>query len=474
MTTIQEIDGAPVACVKGAPSELFPRCAAVMLNGVPVPFDAARRATAQTAHDALARRGLRVLAVATGAVSVPARVRDGWRAEDVERDLTLLGLLAMEDPPRPEVPAALAACHQAGVHVVMMTGDNGLTAAAIGREIGLHDEHPRVINGTELDTFDATQLGAALKDNNVLFARVSPEHKLRLVEAYQGRGAVVAVTGDGVNDAPALKRADIGVAMGITGTDVAREAADMVLADDNFASIVAAIEEGRAVYDNVRKFVTYIFASNVPEAVPFIAFVLFRIPLPLTVMQILAVDLGTDLLPALALGMEPPEPDVMQRQPRSRRERLLNLPTLLRAYGWLGMIEAAVSLGGYFFASWSVGWRPGAPLADSGTLYATATTMSLAGIVAGQLGNVFACRSQHQSVGHLGLTSNRALLAGIAVEIALLLVLIYTPPLAAVFGLAPLHYQHWLLLATFGPLLLALEEIRKVVVRRRLQRKERS
>jgi sodium/potassium-transporting ATPase subunit alpha len=224
----------------------------------------------------------------------------------------------------------------------MVTGDHGLTAAAIGREIGLSDGGARVVTGAELDSLDDERLEALLDTKGVIFARVTPEHKLRLVEACQRKGDVVAVTGDGVNDAPALKRADIGVAMGITGTDVAREAADMVLTDDNFASIVAAIEEGRAVYDNVRKFVTYIFASNIPEIVPFIAFVLFRVPLPLTVMQILAVDPGTDLLPALALGAETPEPDVMRRPPRSRRERLLNLPTLLRAYGWLGMIEVSM------------------------------------------------------------------------------------------------------------------------------------
>ncbi len=473
MTTVQRIDGAPVACVKGAPSELFPRCTAVRWERSAVSFDASRRQAAREAHDALARRGLRVLAVATRNVDHAVQASDGWRVEDVENNLTLLGLLAMEDPPRPEVPAALAACHRAGVRVVMVTGDNGLTATAIGVEIGLHACAPRVVTGAELDALDEAALLTVLDQPSVLFARVAPEHKLRLVEAYQRRGDVVAVTGDGVNDAPALKRADIGVAMGATGTDVAREAADMVLADDNFASIVAAIEEGRAVYDNVRKFVTYIFASNVPEIVPFVAFVLFRIPLPLTVMQILAVDLGTDLLPALALGMERPEPDVMDRPPRSRRERLLNRLTLVRAYGWLGLIEAALAMGGYFFAFWLAGWHAGAPLAERGPAYVTATTMSLAGIVACQIGNAFGCRSGRESIWHLGFATNPTLLLGIAVEVALLLVLIYAPPLAAVFGLAPLGGWHWLVLATFGPLLLTLEEGRKAMKRPRCRNCER-
>ena len=466
MTTIQRIDSAAVACVKGAPGEIFARCVAIRLRGGAEPFDGELRQRAEVAHDAMARRGLRVLAVATRGVDPNSQANDGWHVEDVERNLTLLGLIAMEDPPRPEVASAIAACRQAGVRVVMVTGDHGLTAAAIGREIGLSDGDPRVVTGVELDSLDDGRLAALLDTRDVIFARVTPEHKLRLVEACRRKGEVVAVTGDGVNDAPALKRADIGVAMGITGTDVAREAADMVLADDNFANIVAAIEEGRAVYDNVRKFVTYIFASNIPELVPFIIFVLFRIPLPLTVMQILAVDLGTDLLPALALGTESPEPDVMRRPPRSRRERLLNLPTLLRAYGWLGMIEAALSLGGYFFAYWLAGWRQGAPLAGSGLVYATVTTMSLAGIVACQIGNAFACRSGHQASWRLPFASNPLLLIGILVEAALLLLLVYAPPLQTVFGLAPLGIKHWLLLATFGPLLLVCEECRKAVCRR--------
>jgi magnesium-transporting ATPase (P-type) len=247
-----------------------------------------------------------------------------------------------------------------------------------------------------------------------------------------------------------------------------REAADMVLRDDNFASIVAAIEEGRSVYDNVRKFLTYILASNVPEIVPFVAFVLLRIPLPLTVMQILAVDLGTDLLPALALGREPPEPEVMWRRPRRRSERLLNRGTLVRAYLWLGAIEAALSMGGFFFVYWLSGWRPGGSMPDHGSLYATATTMSLAGIVAAQVGNAFACRSSRESILRIGWSTNRLLLAGLVLEVALLLLLMHWVPAARVFGLAPLHGVHWLLLAGFGPALLLCEEVRKALWRWRI------
>ena len=463
MTTIQRIEGTAVACIKGAPSELFPRCSKILWNGDVVPFGDRQRQAAEASHNAMASRSLRVLAVAIRDVNSELENDNSWRADDVERELTLLGLLAMEDPPRPEVTDAVAACRRAGIRVRMVTGDDGTTATAIGREIGLYNDQVHVITGAKLDTLSDDELALRLGTPDVLFARVSPEHKLRLVEACQRRGEVVAVTGDGVNDAPALKRADIGVAMGATGTDVAREAADMVLADDNFASIVAAIEEGRAVYDNVRKFITYIFASNIPEVVPFIAFVLFQIPLPLTVMQILAVDLGTDLLPALALGMERPESDVMSRSPRSRSERLLNLPTLLHAYGWLGLIEAALSMLAYFFTYHRAGLHSGATLSSTSSIYMTATTMTFAGIVACQIGNAFACRSDRQSIFQMGFASNRMLMACVAVEIALLVALIYVPPLQSAFGLAPLDSMHWLLLATFPLLLLTMEETRKAL-----------
>ena len=246
----------------------------------------------------------------------------------------------------------------------------------------------------------------------VLFARTSPAHKLAIVRALEAGGELVAVTGDGVNDAPALKGAAIGVAMGQRGSDVAKEAAVMVITDDNFASIVAAVRQGRAIYANVGKFITYIFASNVPELVPFLAFVFLGIPLPLTVMQILAVDLGTDLLPALALGAERPEPGVMDRPPRPRTERLLSRRRLLHAYGFLGVAEAALALGAFFWAYWLAGWRPGLPMAATGDLYRRATTLTLAGIVAAQVGNVLACRTERTSVFRLGLWSNRAVLLG--------------------------------------------------------------
>lgn len=461
MTTVHRTDQGLVACMKGAAHEVLPRC----VEGAGIAKEAwlSRRVEAELAARHLADRGLRVLAVASRHV-----VEDEDLASvEFESRMTFLGLLAMEDPPRAEVRSAIGSCRAAGIRTIMATGDDGHTAAAIGREIELHGDKVHVVTGEQLDLMGDRALGLLLGDRNVIFSRVSPAHKLRLVETLQKRGEVVAVTGDGVNDAPALKLADVGVAMGGRGTDVARAAADVVLLDDNFATIVAAIEEGRAVYENVRKFVTYILASNVPEIVPFLAFVLFRIPLPLTVMQILAVDLGTDLFPALALGMEPPEPGLMHRPPRARSSPLLDHRMLLRAYGWLGAIEAIMGLSGFFFVYILAGWRFGEPMADAGPLYAAATTMSLSGIVACQLGNGLACRSEATSLITLGVFGNKPLLFAMLVEVLALIGLIYVPALANIFQLERLSPAHWGVLALFGPLLLLAEEVRKHGARRR-------
>jgi Ca2+-transporting ATPase len=460
MTLVRAIDGSAVAFVKGAPRETLALCDRIRWGTATRPLTDELRSEILRAHDRLAVDGLRILAVAVRPVE---KRLIGGPAAAVERELTFLGLVALSDPPRPEVKDAVALCRRAGVRVVMMTGDYGLTAQAIARQLGLPVD--KVVTGEELDRLPPPALADLIAQPNVLFARVSPAHKLSIVSTLEALREVVAVTGDGVNDAPALKAADIGVAMGRRGSDVAKEAAEMVITDDNFASIVAAIRQGRATWDNMGKFVTYIFASNVPELVPFLAFVLLGIPLPLTVMQILAVDLGTDLLPALALGAEEPEPGVMDRSPRARDERLLGPARLLRAYAFLGVAEAALSLLAFFWVYWLAGWRPGLPMAADGELYRRATTMTLAGIVAAQIGNVFACRTDRDSLFRIGVTSNRLVLVGIAAEVGILLGLMFVPPFPSVFGLVPPSFREWQLLLLFPPAMLALEEARKWCVR---------
>ena len=469
MTLVRSEDGIAVACVKGAPRETLALCSAIAVDGEAVPLTDARRHAFVTEHDRLAGEGLRLLAVARR--RLPSSLL-GATADAVECELTMLGFLALWDPPRAEVPEAVALCERAGIRVVMLTGDYGLTGQAIGRRVGLTTR--KVVNGHDVERLDADSLRRLASEPGVVFARMSPAHKLAVVEALKVAGEVVAVTGDGVNDAPALRMADIGVAMGRRGTEVAREAAEMVLADDNFATIVAAVREGRAIYANMGKFVRYIFASNVPELVPFLAFVLLGVPLPLTVMQILAVDLGTDLIPALGLGSERPEPGVMDRPPRRREERLLNAGRLLHAYGFLGVIEAVLSLGAFFWVYWLSGWRPGLPMATVGDLYQRATTLTFAAIVAAQVGNVFACRTERASVFRVGLFRNRLVLVGVGLEIALVLTLIFVPILRHLFGLAPLALAEWAPLLAFPAIVLALEEGRKWVLRHHRPRRDRA
>jgi magnesium-transporting ATPase (P-type) len=454
--------------VKGAPNEVLALCTQIWHDGQACRLDDQIRAQIVRANDTYAHDGLRVLAIALR--QLPDDLNE-YTPESVECDLTFLGLVAMQDPPRPEVAAAVAQCHRAGIRIIMITGDYGLTAESIGRRIGIiRGMRPRIITGAELDTLDDVALQAALGDE-VVFARVAPEHKLRVVSALQQLGHVVAVTGDGVNDAPALKKADIGVAMGVSGTDVAKEAADMVLTDDNFASIVSAVEEGRAVYANIRKFATYVFNSNMAEAVPFVVMLFSRgaIPLPLTVMQVLAIDLGTDMVPAIGLGAEPPEAGVMERPPRSRQQPLLTGSLLARALLWFGLIESAASMAAYFFLNWLYGW-PAVSLAAEGTLtYRMATTMTLAGVVAAQVGAVFACRTNRASVFRIGLFTNRLVLLGVAIELVILGLLIYTPFLQRLFNTAPIGIREWAFVFAWTPVLFLADELRKALLRRKTE-----
>jgi magnesium-transporting ATPase (P-type) len=348
----------------------------------------------------------------------------------------------------------------------MVTGDHPHTAGALAREIGLA-QNPLTVTGDQLRALSDTDLQLLLNEPELIFARTGADQKMRIVQALQRKGEIVAVTGDGVNDAPALKCADVGIAMGISGTDVAKEAADIILLDDHFATIVSAIEEGRAVYDNLRKFLTYILTSNVPEMVPYLAFVLFKIPLPLTIIQILAVDLGTDMLPALALGAERPDPTTMQRPPRPRSERLLNWGTLLRAYLFLGPLEAIAGMAAFFYVLHGSAWRLRIGLDFHDNLYLQATAACLSAIIAMQVVNVMLCRHPTLSAFSRGQHRNRLIAYGIGFELLLLLLIDYTPWGNTLFGTAPLGIEVWLFIIPFGVGMLLLEELRKAVIRRR-------
>ena len=465
MTTIQVLQGRTLALTKGAPETLLPLCRGWLNNGQSAPLDESSRQELTASCHQMMDLGLRVLSFAYRDVSDRELVANS--PECIERDMTFVGLIGLQDPPRPEVAQALGKCHEAGIKVIMITGDAGRTAVAIGKETGLVRTSPTVVEGHELSGLSDPELREKLCEKEIIFARMTPKHKLRVVTALQEEGERVAVTGDGVNDAPALKKADIGVAMGIAGTDVAKEAADMILLDDNFATIVNAIEEGRGVYENIRKFTSYIFSSNIPEIVPYLAFVLLRIPLPLTILQILAVDLGTDMLPALALGAEKPTGNLMKQPPRDPKRSLLSAGLLRRAYLFLGPMEAAAGLFGFFYVLNSGGWRWGELLPPDDPLYLQATTACLTAIVVTQIANVFACRSFRESVFRLGFFSNPLIFFGILIELGFQLFIVYHPLGNRMFGTASLPATVWLVLIPFAVFLFVAEEIRKAIVRSR-------
>ncbi len=454
---------------KGALETVLPLCTGILaddkvgaIHELPLQMtDDHKNSIMQTYHSIM-DEGLRVIALAykpVGAIhELPLQLPD---VTDIESNLVFTGLMGLEDPPRPEVPDAIRKCREAGVKVIMITGDAGRTATAIARQIGLVKNNPVVIEGHEINVMSDSVLREKLLPDEIIFARMTPVNKMRIVTILEDEGERVAVTGDGVNDAPALKKANIGIAMGMAGTDVAREAADMVLLDDNFASIVNAIEEGRSIFENIKKFITYIFAHLTPEAIPYILFSIFKIPLPLTVMQILAIDLGTETIPALALGIEPPETDIMKRPPRPRDSALIDRPLLFRSYVFLGLISTIGVLVAYFFVLFKGGWQWGVDLPIDHSLTRQAATATFLGIVMLQIGNVFACRSSKDSIFRIGFFSNRLVILGIVAEVLLSAFIIYHPVGNRIFGTAPLDLNVWLLLIPFSIGLLFAEELRK-------------
>ena len=449
--------------VKGAPESVLPLCVADPgpAGGAADPAVATRaygggEARAATAvADELTARGLRVIAVAAsapGAAVPPTLV-------EAERGLRLLGLIGLADPLRDDVAQALAACRRAGIAVAMITGDHPATARAVADAVGLRLPESPVLTGAELPADDRV-LASTLDHDGVVVARVSPEDKLRIARALRSRGHVVAMTGDGVNDAPALHEADIGVAMGRGGTDVAREAADLVLLDDDFSSIVAGVEQGRATFVNVRRFLTYHLTDNVAELTPFVVWALSggQFPLALGVLQILAIDLGTDTLSAVALGAEPPARHLLDGPPV--RGRLLHGTVLRRAFGILGPVIAAASMTAFVVSLVAVGWSPGRPMPDGEALRA-ASGAAFMTVVFAQAANAFACRSSTVWPGRLGWFTNRLLVPAILVEQLFSFVVLLVTPIAVVLGHASPPLAGWLMALASAPLVLAVDALDK-------------
>lgn len=396
-----------LACTKGAIDGMLSISTQVLVEGELEPLDEGWRERVMAAHDRMAEKGMRILGVG---VRLLDSAPEAFTEETLERDLILVGLVGMIDPPRPEVKDAVAKCRSAGIRTVMITGDHPLTARHIAEQLQIATDGKYVV-GQELDKMSAEELNRVAREVNV-FARVSPEHKIRLVTALQEQGYIAAMTGDGVNDAPALKKADIGVAMGITGTDVSKEAADMVLQDDNFATIVAAVEEGRVIYDNIRKFITYLLSCNSAEISVMLFGPLLGMPLPLLPLQILWMNLVTDGLPALALGMEPAEPGVMSRPPNPASANIFDRQMVTRLV-WMGLLMAVISLGiGYFY------WAAGNPAWQTMTFTTLTLTQMAAALVA---------RSGRESLFRIGFFSNKQMVRAISATFILQLVVVYVP-----------------------------------------------
>lgn len=462
MTTFHKCQNKTCAYSKGAPRSILSACSRIAAENGIVGLTSEHMNSVEAKIHEFANEGLRVIAIAYK--ELPEN--ESFKSKDVEKDMILAGLAAMKDPPRPEVREAVRLAKHAGIRTVIITGDYGPTAQAIAEEVGIVvPEKSHIIRGVDLERIEDSQIVDEVKKENVIFARVSPEQKLRIVTVLKRHGEIVAVTGDGANDAPSLKEADIGIAMGASGTDVAREAADMVLLDDSFASIVKAVESGRTIYENLRRFIVYVFSHNWAELFPYVLYAVLALPLPLLAVQVLAIDLGIDVIPSLALSREPTETGIMKEPPRSVKERLFNKKVFLRSF-YIGLIIAAGAMVGCL-SVWSAGgWHLGMSLRADDVVYVKGTTMTFAGIVVAQVGNVLACRTSRASILKTSLKSNKWIWLGIASQLTILSAIIYIPPLQALFGTTAIGLTEWAFLALLACVVVLAEEIRKWFARR--------
>ncbi|WP_409341082.1 calcium-translocating P-type ATPase, SERCA-type [Paenibacillus sp. MBLB4367] len=438
MSVVVEHQGGALLCTKGAPDMLLDRCNYILWDDKVIPFTNTLRQKVLAANDGMARSALRVLALAYRELKPAERASEDGEA--LESNLVFVGLTGMIDPPRQEVRDAIVRCKKAGIRTVMITGDHQATAEAIARQLGMLPANGLVLNGQQLAEMSDDQLDSRIEEISV-YARVAPEHKLRIVKSLQRKGHVVAMTGDGVNDAPAIKAADIGISMGITGTDVSKEASALILSDDNFATIVAAIEEGRGIYENIRKFIRYLLASNVGEILTMFFAMMAGLPLPLLPIQILWVNLVTDGLPAMALGVDQAEKDLMQHKPRPAKENIF-----ARRLGWKivsrGILIGLCTLGAFWL---TLQQNPG----TGGDALAKAQTVAFATLVMAQLIHVFDCRSS-RSIFHRNPLQNKYLVLAVISSVLLLLAVLYIDQLQPIFKTVDLHWKDWVLVLIAG------------------------
>lgn len=473
MSVVVKADNFTTAYAKGGPLEILSICTHVYENGSVVLLDETKRTNLKKASDLSASQGYRVLSFAYKLVN---EIHPSFGLESIESGMVYLGHCCLADPVRPKVPEAIAKCHTAGIRILMITGDHPLTAESVGRSIGIGGESPVVITGVELDKMNDNSLKEWIRKGEPIFARVSPSQKLRIVAMLQELGEIVAVTGDGVNDGPALKKADIGIAMGKRGTEVAKEAARMIIVDDDFATIVDAIEEGRGVFDNIRKFSAYVLNSNPQELIPFLLWALIPgFPLLMTVMGVLAVDVGTDLIPAMGLGAEPPEKGIMIKPPRNRNEKLISIRFILRSYLVEGMILFFSCLATYFYFVYTEcnGVLPLSPkglnMAEASPVYLQSLTAFFFPTITVQIANVLSKRSRIESVFQMNLFSNRIIWLGIGFSLFLCFIFFYTE-LSSIYYFAPIPLHVYIFAFHGTVVMVTYSEIVKYFRRKRLRK----